>query len=263
LSPLKVFITGASSGIGLALAKHYASEYQAKGGSVIGLVARRSDLLSELQASLPCETVIYALDVRDAAAIDSAAQDFISRYGSPDIVIANAGVSAGTLTENKDDMLTFKGVIDINLLGMVHTFHPFIESMKQAGKGSLVGIASVAGVRGLPGAGAYCASKAAVISYLESLRLELCNAGISVITIAPGYIKTPLTEINTYPMPFLMDPDLAAQKFARAIAKKKRFVVIPWQMGLLAKIMRCLPPILWDFAMKNAPRKSRANWDWL
>ena len=258
MSALKVFITGASSGIGQALAEYYAKE-----GAIIGLAARRQDLLNTLQDSLTTETMTYALDVRDAEALAGAANDFISRFGAPDIVIANAGVSAGTLTENRDDIKTFKGVIDINLLGMVHTFQPFIESMKQAGKGSLVGIASVAGIRGLPGAGAYSASKAAVIAYLESLRVELSINGIHVTTIAPGYIKTPMTDINEYAMPFLMAPEVAAKKFAQAIAKKKRFIVIPWQMGWLARVMRFLPPWLWDTMMKHAPRKAHANWDWL
>jgi short-subunit dehydrogenase len=258
VSALKIFITGASSGIGQALAEHYAKE-----GAIIGLAARRQDLLNTLQDSLTTETMTYALDVRDAEALAEAANDFISRFGAPDIVIANAGVSAGTLTENRDDIKTFKGVIDINLLGMVHTFQPFIESMKQAGKGSLVGIASVAGIRGLPGAGAYSASKAAVIAYLESLRVELSINGIHVTTIAPGYIKTPMTDINEYAMPFLMAPEVAAKKFAQAIAKKKRFIVIPWQMGWLARVMRFLPPWLWDTMMKHAPRKAHANWDWL
>ena len=258
MSALKVFITGASSGIGQALAEHYAKE-----GAIIGLAARRQDLLNTLQDSLTTETMTYALDVRDAEALAGAANDFISRFGAPDIVIANAGVSAGTLTENRDDIKTFKGVIDINLLGMMHTFQPFIESMKQAGKGSLVGIASVAGIRGLPGAGAYSASKAAVIAYLESLRVELSINGIHVTTIAPGYIKTPMTDINEYTMPFLMAPEVAAKKFAQAIAKKKRFIVIPWQMGWLARLMRFLPPWLWDTMMKHAPRKAHANWDWL
>ena len=258
MSQLKVFITGASSGIGQALAQHYAKE-----GAIIGLVARRADLLVALQESLPTETAIYALDVRDAEALEQAALDFIARFGATDVVIANAGVSASTLTENKDDIKTFQAVIDINLLGMVHTFQPFIQFMKQAGKGSLVGIASVAGIRGLPGASAYSASKAAVISYLESLRVELSPNGISVTTIAPGYIKTPMTDINEYAMPFLMAPDVAAKKFAQAIAKKSRFIVIPWQMGCLTHLMRFLPPRFWDYVMKHAPRKAHANWDWL
>lgn len=258
MSQLKVFITGASSGIGLALAEHYANE-----GAIIGLAARRTSLLTTLQNKLPTKTAIYALDVRDSDALEKAAQDFIARFGAPDIVIANAGVSAGTLTENKNDINTFKGVIDINLLGMVHTFQPFIHAMKQSKKGSLVGIASVAGIRGLPGAGAYSASKAATIAYLKSLRVELIPDGINVTTIAPGYIKTPMTDINQYAMPFLMAPEIAAKKFASAIEKRKRFIVIPWQMGWLVRVMRFLPPWLWDFIMRNAPRKVHANWDWL
>jgi len=121
----------------------------------------------------------------------------------------------------------------------------------------LVGIASVAGIRGLPGAGAYSASKAAAIAYLESLRVEMLHHNIAVTTIAPGYIRTPMTDINTYKMPFLMDVDIAAHKFVNAIARKRRFVVIPWQMGWVARLMRLIPPVLWDKLAKNAPHKPR------
>lgn len=256
--PQRVFITGTSSGIGQALARHYANQ-----GAQLGLVARRKELLETLRADLGTDCAIYAQDVRDAASLEQAAQDFIQRFGVPDIVIANAGVSRGTLTENKEDIPAFKAVLEINVLGMVHTFQPFIEGMRKAGKGSLVGIASVAGIRGLPGAGAYSASKAAAISYLESLRVEMAPRGIAVTTIAPGYIRTPMTDVNSYKMPFLMDADVAASKFAKAIACKRRFVVIPWQMGVMARLMRFVPPMLWDWAMKNAPHKARMNWDWL
>jgi short-subunit dehydrogenase len=133
----------------------------------------------------------------------------------------------------------------------------------QGKAGQLVGIASVAGIRGLPGAGAYSASKAAAISYCESLRVEMARDNIAVTTIAPGYIRTPMTDVNEYKMPFLMDADIFAHKFANAVAAKRRFVVIPWQMGLLARLMRFIPPLLWDWAMKNAPQKKRMNWDWL
>jgi short-subunit dehydrogenase len=255
---LKVFITGASSGIGQALAREYSNQ-----GAILGLVARRKPLLNTLKQTLNTECSVYPLDVRDQEALQKAAHDFITKYGIPDVVIANAGVSAGTLTEHKADTATFKALMDINVIGMVNTFQPFMAGMKKTRQGRLVGIASIAGVRGLPGAGAYSASKAAAIAYLESLRVEMSKEGVSVTTIAPGYIKTPMTDINQYPMPFLMDADIAAKKFARAIAQKKRFVVIPWQMGWLAKFMRILPPWLWDFAMKNAPHKAHANWDWL
>jgi len=255
---MNVFITGASSGIGEALARHYAAQ-----GASLGLVARRGGLLQQLAASLDTPVTTYTADVRDADALASAAADFMQRYGVPDIVIANAGVSRGTLTELKEDTAAFKAILDINVLGLLHTFQPFIDGMRQRGSGSLVGIASIAGIRGLPGAGAYSASKAAAISYLESLRVEMRPLGIDVTTIAPGYIRTPMTDVNTYAMPFLMDADVAAAKMARAIAARRRFFVVPWQMGWLARFMRFIPPFLWDWAMKNAPKKAHLDWDWL
>lgn len=255
---MNVFITGASSGIGEALARHYAAQ-----GASLGLIARRGGLLQQLAASLDTPVTTYTADVRDADALASAAADFMQRYGVPDIVIANAGVSRGTLTELKEDTAAFKAILDINVLGLLHTFQPFIDGMRQRGSGSLVGIASIAGIRGLPGAGAYSASKAAAISYLESLRVEMRPHGIDVTTIAPGYIRTPMTDVNTYAMPFLMDADVAAAKMARAIAARRRFFVVPWQMGWLARFMRFIPPFLWDWAMKNAPKKAHLDWDWL
>lgn len=263
---MKVFITGASSGIGAALAKEYAKRYQHEGLS-IGLVARRSEHLQKLQMILQdtdeIQCAIYPLDVRDSAALAKAGADFITQYGAPDVVIGCAGVSRGTLTEHQEDTAAFQAVMDINVMGLVHTFQPFIAAMKTAGKGQLVGVASVAGIRGLPGAGAYSASKAAAISYLESLRVEMAHLNIAVTTIAPGYIRTPMTDVNHYKMPFLMDADIAAEKFVNAIENKRRFVVIPWQMGWLARFMRFIPPFLWDWAMKKAPYKPRLDWDWL
>jgi len=230
-------------------------------------VARRSEYLQNLKNALEntynIKCAIYPLDVRDSKALATAADEFIQQFGTPDIVIACAGVSRGTLTEHQEDITAFQAVMDINVMGLVHTFQPFIAAMRAIGHGQLVGIASVAGVRGLPGAGAYCASKAAAISYLESLRVEMAASNIAVTTIAPGYIRTPMTDVNTYKMPFLMDADAAAVKFVRAIEQKRRFVVIPWQMGWVAKFMRFIPPFLWDFAMKKAPYKPRLNWDWL
>jgi short-subunit dehydrogenase len=254
----RVFITGASSGIGAALARHYAAQ-----GAILGLVARRGELLAELKASLAVECATYAVDVRDAEAMRAAAEDFMQRHGTPDVVIANAGVSRGTLTECAEDLAAFRAVMDINVLGLVHTFHPFIEPMRRAGHGHLAGIASVAGLRGLPGASAYSASKAASISYLESLRVEMTKTGISVTTICPGYIKTPMTDVNTYPMPFMMGADTAAAKMARLIERKRRYVILPWQMAIAGRFMKLLPAAVWDWAMKNAPHKARVKWDWL
>jgi len=186
-----------------------------------------------------------------------AATEIITRGGCPDVVIANAGVSVGTLTEYDEDIDAFQRVMDINVLGMIKLFQPFVAAMRAAGKGTLVGIASVAGFRGLPGAGAYSASKAAAITYLESLRVELRGSGVSVVTICPGYVKTPMTAINPYAMPFILDADDAAYRFARAITKKKAFAVIPWQMNLVGYLLNWMPRGVYDRLFVNAPRKPR------
>lgn len=262
---MNVLITGASSGIGEALAIEYAKRFAGDQSVIIGLVARREAQLLSLQEKIQnqyhVESAIFVADVRDQLALKQVANDFIAAYGAPNIVIGCAGVSCGTLTEYAEDTQAFQHVMDINVIGLVNTFQPFVQAMREAAsKGAVaqfVGIASVAGVRGLPGAGAYSASKAAVISYLESLRVEMAKLNISVTTIAPGYIRTPMTDINTYPMPFLMDADIAAQKFISAITAKKRFVVIPWQMGWVARLMRLLPPIVWDKLAMRAPHKKR------
>ena len=250
---LKVVITGASSGIGEALAVYYAER-----GATLGLVARRSETLDALNRRLGGRHACYALDVSEAPALHAAAADFLGRFGAPDIVIANAGVSAGTLSEFEEDLAVFRRVMDINVFGMAATFAPFIPAMKATGgEKRLVGIASVAGIRGLPGAEAYSASKAAAISYLESLRLEMRPAGIKVVTIAPGYIATPMTAVNPYQMPFLLPVDEAAKRFAATIERGTSYAVIPWQMGIVAKLLRALPNWLYDRLFTNAPRKPR------
>jgi NAD(P)-dependent dehydrogenase (short-subunit alcohol dehydrogenase family) len=252
-----VFITGASSGIGAALARHYAEQ-----GATLGLAARRQQALTDLLADLPGHHAAYALDVSDAPALAAAAADFMARHGAPDIVIANAGVSVGTLSECPEDLAAFRKVMDTNVYGMAATFAPFIGPMAAAGGDRrLVGIASVAGIRGLPGAEAYSASKAAAIAYLESLRLEMAPKGIKVVTIAPGYIETPMTAINPYPMPFLLPAAEAARRFARAVAKGTSYTVIPWQMGVVAKVLRLLPNWLYDRLFTQAPRKPRGLLD--
>jgi len=248
----KVIITGASSGIGRALALEYARR-----GATLGLIARRADLLTQLAASLPVRAYIYALDVTNARSLAMAAEDFVARVGSPDVVIANAGVSAGTLTGNCEDNPVFEEIMAINVVGMMLTFQPFIEAMKRQREGVLVGIASVAGFRGLPGAAAYSASKAAAISYLESLRVELHGSGVSVVTLCPGYIATPMTSKNPYRMPFLMHAEAAAVKMVRAIAARKRFYVLPWQMALVGWMLRRLPRPLYDLLFARAPHKPR------
>jgi short-subunit dehydrogenase len=148
-------------------------------------------------------------------------------------------------------------VMDTNVLGMAATFHPFIQGMQTRGSGQLVGIASVAGIRGLPGHAAYCASKAATISYCESLRGELRASGVQVITIAPGYVATPLTARNRYPMPFLMKADDFACQAVKTISRGTSYRVIPWPMGVVAKLLRLLPNALFDRVLQGQPRKHR------
>ena len=257
--PLRVVISGASSGLGLALAKHYLQQ-----GAHIAACARRADLLQNLAEQFPGQVSCYALDVRDAPALQAAAQDFITRVGLPDIVIANAGVSSGTLTEYAEDIQSFQHVMDINVMGVVKTFQPFIAPMRANSSpdkgrpgGILVGIASVAGFRGLPGAGAYSASKAALISYLESLRVELNGSGISVVTLCPGYIETPMTAINPYTMPFILPANEAALRIARVIKARKVFAVVPWQMGLVGHVLKRLPHWLYRRILSKAQHKPR------
>ena len=199
----------------------------------------------------------YAGDVRDAAALARAAADFTARFGVPDIVIANAGISRGTLTEHAADAIAFREIVDVNVTGLMHTFAPFVAAMRSAGHGALVGIASVAGLRGLPGASAYSASKAAAITYLESLRVELAGSGVAVVTICPGYIATPMTAGNPYRMPFLISAERAATLIARAIARRRRFYVLPWPMALVGRVLRILPRPLYERLFRNAPRKPR------
>ena len=256
----RVFITGASSGLGEALARHYAAQ-----GAVLGLVARRHEVLTQLAADLPGAGAhrIYPVDVTDHAALAAAARDFIEA-GAVDVVIANAGISVGTLTEHGADLAAFERVLATNVTATVATFASFIAHMRAQAPARrrqlrLVGIGSVAGIRGLPGAGAYSASKASVISYCESLRVELRGSGIRVVTIAPGYIDTPMTQGNRYQMPFLMPAPRFAARAAAAIAAGSSYRVIPWQMGVVAKLLRLLPNWLYDLLFSKAPHKARSS----
>ncbi|MGJ7915606.1 SDR family oxidoreductase [Massilia sp. LXY-6] len=255
VAPQRVFITGASSGIGAALAREYAAR-----GAVLGLLARRRDALDALVATLPHPERhrVYALDVTDHAALAGAANDFIGAHGGADVVIASAGISHGTLTERLEDLPLFESVFATNVQATIATFAPFIAAMKEgAGARRLVAIGSVGGVRGMKGAGAYCASKAAVHSYCESLRLEMRPYGIRVVTIAPGYIDTPMTSNNRFPMPFLMPAGRFAARAVGAIEAGTSFRVIPWQMGLVARLLRVLPNAIFDALFARAPQKAR------
>jgi short-subunit dehydrogenase len=250
-----VFITGASSGIGQALAWRY---YQA--GWQLALAARRTGDIQAWAARQrldPARYAVYEADVAQTDSIVAAGQACLSTQGVPDVVIANAGISVGIDTAIRSDLDVMARTYATNNVGLAATFHPFIAPMVARRSGRLVGIASVAGIRGLPGHGAYCASKAAVISYCETLRGELRASGVKVVTICPGYIDTPLTRENRYPMPFLMQADDFAQQALRVIGKGASYRVIPWQMAVVARLLRVLPNVLFDRLLAGRPRKHR------
>ena len=249
---IPIFISGASSGIGEALARHYARD-----GVALGLAARRRDALDALAASLPGECAAYPLDVSDSAAVERAAQDFMSRFGAPQLVIANAGVSVGTHGDDPRDIAKLRRLLEVNVIGLAATLAAFAPAMRAARNGTLCGIASVAGLRGIPGAGAYSASKAAAATWLEALRVELRGSGVAVVTICPGYIDTPMTRVNRYRMPFLLSAPECARRMARAIAAGRRLAVIPWQMAIAGRIFRLLPVPLYDRLFARAGRKPR------
>ncbi len=252
-----VFITGASSGIGQALAERYL-----RNGYRLALVARRAALVEQWLHESPLSAqgcVAYSADVRDVESIAAAAQACIEAQGLPDVVIANAGISVGMDTAVAADLDVMRSTYETNLLGAAATFQRFIEPMRRRGTGRLVGVASVAGIRGLPGHGAYCSSKAAVISYCESLRGELRGSGVKVVTLVPGYIDTPLTRDNRYPMPFLMPADQFAARAFDAVQRGASYRVIPWQMGWLAKLLRVLPNPVFDRVLAGRARKQRQS----
>ena len=252
-----VFITGASSGIGQALALRFFQR-----GYNIALTARRCAQVQAWAESCGIgqdRCCIYQADVTQPESIIAAARACLEQQGVPDAVVANAGISVGMDTSERDDIDVMAQVFATNNIGMAATFHAFIAPMRQRGTGVLVGIGSVAGIRGLPGHAAYCASKAAVINYCESLRGELKSQGIKVVTLCPGYVDTPLTQKNRYAMPFLMTPEDFAAKALRAIEAGVSYRVIPWQMGVVAKLLRLLPNSVFDRALAGRPRKHRKS----
>lgn len=254
-SPPLAFITGASSGIGQALAQRYLDA-----GHRLALVARREDVLVQWAQARGLDgdrCAIYRADVRDGAALASVGQACLGRQGVPEVVIAAAGISIGVDTALFEDLEVMRATLETNVLGTAAAFQPFIAPMVRRGSGRLVGIASVAGIRGLPGHGAYCASKAAVIGYLESLRGELRSSGVRVVTLGPGYVDTPLTRENRYSMPFLMTPaEFAAAAFP-VIQAGRSYRVIPWPMAVVAKALRALPNGVFDRLLVGRPRKHR------
>lgn len=252
-----VLITGASSGIGRALAARFARD-----GWRLALLARRGEALQQWAQSQGLgadQYQIYTADVADLNSICAAGAACVAAQGVPNVVIANAGISVGIDTAERTDLDVMASILNTNVLGVAATFHPFVAAMRARGNGTLVGIGSVAGIRGLPGHGAYCASKAAVINYCESLRGEMRGSGVAVLTICPGYIATPLTANNRYTMPFLMSAEAFADRAYAAIAARHSYRVIPWQMGVVAKLMRALPNAWFDRLFAGRARKPRAT----
>ena len=219
---------------------------------MLGLISRRPG-----PSGLAGTVVHYAVDVSDAPALAAAAADFTARFGAPELVVANAGISAGTAGEALDDVAKLRRVLEVNVIGLAATLAAFAPAMREAGRGTLAGIASVAGFRGLPGNGAYSSSKAAARIWMESLRTELHGSGVSMVCVCPGYIDTPMTRVNRFRMPFLIGADEAAPRIARAIAARRRVAVIPWQMALASVVLRGLPGCLYDRLAARAPRKPR------
>jgi short-subunit dehydrogenase len=231
-------VTGASSGIGRALAEALAAE-----GCKIGLVARREALLTELAGRIRTTGGTAAVadgDVGQRDQVEAAVAAIGQQLGPIDLMIANAGVGAPTFLDPVNvDMVetTFR----VNTLGVVYSFAAVMPEMLRRKSGHLVAISSLAAYRGLPGESAYCASKAAVNVYLDGLRIHLRGTGVNVTTVCPGFVKTPMTEKNTFPMPGLMEADAAARKIVRAIKAEKKVYNFPWRLHLMVKLSRWLP----------------------
>ena len=245
-------ITGGEGSIGMATARALIAE-----GASVFLAGISEPGLKAGAAELGAQAAWQVTDVTDSAQVKAAVDAAVERFGRLDVVIANAGISVGVDTAIEADLDVIRATLETNLLGVAATFQPFVEPMRTRRSGRLVGIASVAGIRGLPGHAAYSLSKAGVISYCESLRLECKPFGVRVVTIAPGYIDTPLTQGNSYSMPFLMPVDKFASQALDAIAAGVSFRVIPWQMGMVARLLRILPDWLYDPILAGRPRKKR------
>lgn len=247
-------ITGACGGLGQALARQLITQ-----GAQVALVGMNTHTLQALAALAPERCRIYTPDVSDPAAMLAMASDWL-QVGTPDLVLANAGVAGGFDTAEHSDLAVMRRMLEINLLGVATTFHPFLRAMQASGqRGALVGVASVAGWRGMPGNGAYCASKAGLIAYLQSLRAELRPTPITVHTISPGYLRTALTAGNTFAMPGLLEPDAAARALLHGVAKGHEHLVLPRRIGWLSTALSLLPTRWHDHILLRQPRKPRAG----
>lgn len=248
-------VTGACGGLGQALASELIHR-----GARVALVGLNVNALEALAALAPERCAIYRPDVTDTAAMQAMAQDWMGRFGLPDLVIANAGVAGGFETAHASDLAVMRRMLEINLLGVATTFQPFVAALHTTPQAcALVGVASIAGWRGLPGNGAYCASKAGVIAYLQSLRAEQRSSPVTVHTVCPGYLRTVLTAHNNFAMPCLMEPDDAARALLHAVASGRELVVLPRRLGWLARLLNLLPARWHDRLLLSQPRKARVG----
>ncbi len=243
----RVFITGASSGLGAAMALEYARR-----GAVIGLAARRKSALDELAQAIRdsgSTAFTYTLDVTNFSACREAAESFLESTGGIDILIANAGVS-GSDGITSADVTKIKAILDTNISGVVHIIYPFLNAFREQHSGRIAIISSVAGFRSLPGRSGYSASKIAVRYLADGWRAVLARDSISLTTICPGFIRTPMTEHHSFPMPFLMDADEAARKMVAAIDARKALYIFPWQWRLIIPVMKLIPSRILDWAFR-------------
>lgn len=247
-------LTGACGGLGQALARALIGH-----GAAVALVGLDRPSLQALAALAPERCAVCTPDVADSAAMQAMAADWMARAGTPDLVIANAGVAGGFDTAEADDLAVLRRMLEINLLGAATTFQPFVKAMREERRGALVGVASIAGWRGMPGNGAYCASKGGLIRYLESLRAELRSDSIVVSTVSPGYLRTALTAGNRFAMPGLMEPEAAARALLAGVAQGRSHIVLPARIGWLARLLNLLPDALHDRLLLGQPRKPRVG----
>lgn len=247
-------ITGACGGLGQALARELLDA-----GASLTLVGLNREVLQRLADEVPGRVGIHIADVADSAAMRAVAAACIARAGLPDLVVANAGVAGGMDTAEAADLAVMRRMLEINLLGPATTFQPFVKAVRQTpgARCALVGVASIAGWRGMPGNGAYCASKGGLIRYLESLRAECRGSGIRVHTVSPGYLRTPLTAGNRFAMPGLMDAEVAARALLQGVARGREHIVLPRRIGWLSRLLACLPVRVHDRILLNQPRKPR------
>ena len=231
-------VTGASSGIGWALAKHLAAV-----GCKVGLVARRRDLLEKLAGEITGAdgaAAFASADVAEREQTIQAIHEVAGKLGPVDLLIANAGVGAPTALDPVN-IADVEKMFRVNVFGAIYAIEAVLPEMLRRRSGHLVAMSSLAAYKGLPGESAYCASKAALNSYMEGLRIQLRDKGVAVTTVCPGFVKTPMTEVNEFQMPWVMEADEAAQRIVRALRRRPAVYNFPWQTTLLMKLTQWLP----------------------